>query len=153
MQAYENEIVDLNPSTKKKIKRRSLLPWWIRFFCWVFMIFGIFAPAGLIFGLLRWSFNLSIYGLESNQPLSVIGLSIILLFTFKAFTAFGLWSEKEWAVRVGQIDAVIGIVLCIFVMFVNPFLSSGANFTFRLELALLIPFLIKLTKIKEAWET
>ncbi len=52
----------------------------------------------------------------------------------------------------GQIDAILGIVICIFSMSL-PFIVNrpGFGFSIRLELLLLIPFLIKLGKIKNEW--
>jgi len=75
-------------------------------------------------------------------------------FYTKAITAFGLWFEKDWAIKLGQIDSVIGIIICIYVMCIYPFIYEKAGFSFnlRLELLLLIPYLVKLSRIKSSWE-
>jgi len=55
----EVEILD-NELFPKTERRRKLLPIWIKIFLWLFMIFGIIAPVGLILGLLGIDFNLAI---------------------------------------------------------------------------------------------
>ncbi len=154
MDSQETDILDSFATAEKKMRRRALLPWWIKTFTWIFLVFGAFAPIGLIFGAFGGQFDLALYGLKTSQPLTPLGLSIITIFIFKAITAFALWTEKNWAITIGQIDAVLGIVICIFVMFVYPFIDgqSGFRFFFRLELLLLIPFLLKLGKMRNDWE-
>lgn len=135
------------------VKRKKLLPWWIKVFMWIFLVFGVFAPLGIIFALLGYDFQLGLYGLDTNQPLSIIGISIILLFMIKGVTSYGLLKETDWSIKIGIIDAIIGIAICVTMMSI-PFLAPGSNlkFSFRLELLFLIPYLIRLLKIKSAWE-
>jgi hypothetical protein len=135
------------------VKRKTLLPWWIKVFMWIFMAFGVIAPFGLIFALFGYSFQLSLYGLDTSEPLSVTGICITALFLFKGITAFGLFREMDWAVKLGITDAVSGIIICVAVMLYPFFVSgSGSGFSFRLEILLLIPYLNKLLKIKYVWE-
>lgn len=151
----ENTILDANLTKHENSKRRrSLLPWWIKIFIWIFLILGLLAPIGLVFGFFGIQFQISLYGFTTNEPLSIDGLYLIGLFLLKGITAFGLWTEKDWAITLGQIDAILGIVLCIFMSVIYPFINirTGFHFTFRLELILLIPFLIKLLKIKSEWK-
>ena len=137
----------------KSKRRKDLLPWWIKVFIWIFLIFGVIAPLGLILGILGYKFEISLYGFETNEPISIIGISMILIFLFKGFTAYSLLKEKNWAIIVGIMDAIIGIALCSFAMLYPLFNSvEGVSLTFRLELLLLIPYLIKLLKIKSDWE-
>ena len=149
----EEPIIDsgLNNNTFT-IRRRKLLPWWIKVFIWIFLVFGAIAPVGFIFGLFGFQFKLALYRFETFLPLSYIGLGITFLFILKGVTAFGLWMEKDWAITLGQIEAILGVVICVFAM-ILPFVDKNPDFTFslRLELVLLIPFLIKLGKIKEEW--
>lgn len=134
-------------------RRRALLPWWIKFFCWLFMLFGLLAFVCLILGIIGFKTALSFYGFETTEPFSLNGVIVILVAIFKGFTAFSLWFEKDYAVKLGKIDALIGIVLCTISMFVLPFLQNNFGISIRLELALLIPYLIKLNKIQKEWET
>jgi hypothetical protein len=136
------------------IKRKILLPWWIKIFMWVFLIFGILGPFGLIFGLFGYKFHLSLYGLDTNDPLSLAGICIILLFLFKGIISYCLLTENDSAIKLGVIDAITGIVICILVM-ITPMLNPGSNtgFSFRIELLFLIPYLNKMLKIRRSWET
>lgn len=141
----------LEPLEKEiTIERRKLLPLWIKIFIWMFMIFGGFAVLAFIAGLLSVRFEGSLYGLETNDPLSITGIFIFSLFLLKGIVAFSLWTEKSFAVHLGIADALIGIAVCVAVM-VYPSLHPEARFSFRLELMLLIPYLIKLFSIKNAW--
>lgn len=138
---------------KPEIIRRKLLPWWIKTFCWIFMILGVCGLATLPFSYFTPNANLSIYGFSSNTALSGIGLFIIAIITFKAYAAYLLWFEKENAISIGKIDAIIGIVICGASMFVLPFVNNeNGHFSLRLELILLIPFYLKLNKIEYEWD-
>ena len=153
MEPNQTDILTENRFQLKTKRRKDLLPWWIKIFIWIFLIFGAIAPLGLILGILGYKFEISLYGLETNEPISIIGISMILLFLFKGFTAYSLLQEKDWAILIGIADAVVGIALCSFSM-IYPFIVAGAEakLTFRLELLLLIPYLIKLINIKPEWD-
>jgi hypothetical protein len=137
---------------KTKKRRRKLLPWWIKVFCWIFMLFGVLSFVCLILGFTNIKPGLAFYGFETNEPFSLYGLIVISIGLLKGFTAFSLWFEKDFAIKIGKIDAIIGIVLCGISMLVLPFFQEKSNVTIRLELALLIPYLIKLNKIQKEWE-
>lgn len=150
----ENQTDLLQPEITSKFKRRrELLPWWIKVFTWIFLIFGAIVPLTIIFAIVGYTFQISLYGLETNEPLSLTGLLLIILFLFKGIVAYGLWTEKDWVINLGIIDAIAGIAICVFMMLLYPFfdVSPGFTFSFRLELLLLIPYLIKLKKINNDW--
>lgn len=132
--------------------RRQLLPWWIKAFCWFFMVFGAVALVCLCAGLLGYSASLALYGFETTAPLSPVGILLISLALFKGYSAYQLWFEKDNAITIGRIDAIIGIVLCIISMFVVPFFQDAFKLTFRLELALLFPYCFKLNRIETDWQ-
>lgn len=135
-------------------KRKDLLPWWVKIFCWIFLIFGFAAAIGLVFGILGYKFQLSIYGLQTNEPISLTGISIAAIFLFKGITAYSLLAQKKWAIVFGIVDAITGIVICT-LLIIYSFINQGSNqnFGFRLEILLLIPYLLKMIKIKSLWET
>ncbi|WP_299778889.1 hypothetical protein [uncultured Formosa sp.] len=137
---------------KINTRRRQLLPWWIKVFCWIFMFFGLLSFVCLFLGFTNIKPDLAFYGFESNEPFSLNGLLVISVGVFKGFTAFLLWFESDIAIKIGKIDAIIGIVLCVISMLVLPFFQDGFNLTIRLEIALLIPFFITLNKIQKVWE-
>lgn len=148
----EDQVLEKNQNLHVK-RRRKLLPKWIKIFCWIFMFFGIIATACLFLGFTNIKPELSFYGFETNEPFSIYGIGIIGIAIFKGITAYTLWFEKNTAIKLGKIDSIVGIIICAIAMFVLPFLSDGIHIQIRLELALLIPFLIKLNKIEEEWET
>lgn len=154
MENNELNTLDSDLLSRENVKRRrSLLPWWIKVFLWIFMVFAIIAPAGIVLGLMEVPFQLSLYGLTTNDPLSMVGLFLTAVFLLKGIVAVGLWSEKDWAINLGMVDAVLGIAVCVFMMIIYPLINNtGFQVTFRLEIVLLILFLIKLSKIKNDWE-
>ncbi len=135
----------------KKIRRRKLLPWWMKVFIWIFILFGFMVVMSLIFGILGYQFGLALYGLETNEPYSVIGLIVIGLYALKAATALGLWFEKDWAINFGIVDAILGTVICLGIMIV-PHVSNYIGPMIRLEFVFLLPYLGRLLKIKKDWE-
>ena len=134
------------------VSRKKLLPTWIKVFAWFFMLAGILTPFILIaaIALPQGNIQLAIYGFETNVAWSATGLFIVALFMLKGIVSFGLLNEKQWAISFAIADAVLGIIICTFSMFIMPFIQDG-GFSVRLELALLIPYLLKLLKIKPFW--
>jgi hypothetical protein len=134
-------------------RRKDLLPWWIKIFMWIFLVLGSIATLGFIIGLLGYPFEMSLYGIGVNDPLSISGIVLITIFIIKGITAYGLVKEKDWAIITGIIDAIIGIVTCL-VMAAYPliFPDSGITSRFRFEILILIPYLIKLLKIRPEWD-
>lgn len=149
MELPQQDILTESLSQLKR-RRKDLLPWWIKVFAWIFLIFGAIAPLALLFGIVGGNFEISLYGIETNEPVSIIGIALILIYVFKGVTAFGLLKEKNWGVTLGIMDATTGIIFCSFTM-IYPIINSNL-ITFRLELVLLIPYLIKMIKIKSEWE-
>lgn len=137
-----------------KTTRRELLPLWIKIFLWIFLVVGGGIVLGLIAALFGLSYSIEIYGLSSNGPLNAVSLVIVGLYFIKVITAFGLWTEKDWAVDIAFYDAIVGIGICTFMMFGYPFfnLDSGFHFTVRLELLVLVPYLMKMNTIKDEWK-
>jgi hypothetical protein len=148
-----DNILDEQQLENSNLRRRDLLPTWIKVFVWIFLIFGAIVPIVMILGIIGMNFNLSLYGLETMRPISLTGIFITILFALKGIVAFGLWTEKKWAVNLATIDAIIGIIVCVFVMAILPFISNSneMNVSLRLELIPLIPYLIKMRKIKIEW--
>jgi hypothetical protein len=152
-----NDILDINlvenAATQNGIRRRDLLPKWIKFFTWLFMIFGAITPVALIAGLLGANFSLAFFGFETTEPLSLVGLGLTFLFAFKGFVAYSLWMEKDWAIQIAEIDAYLSIAICVLSMIFFPFSYTENTYSFnlRIELFLIIPYLLKLRKLKSDW--
>lgn len=137
---------------KPSIIRRKLLPWWIKTFCWIFMLMSAFGLASLIGNAFTENINLSLYGFSSNTAYSGIGIFIIATMTFKGFAAYSLWFEKANAITIAKIDAIVGIAICIASMFIIPFTTGDGHISFRLEILLLIPYYIRINKIEYEWD-
>lgn len=131
-------------------RRRNLLPIWIKMFVWLFFFGGGIGFIILIFGLFSNNIKLSLYGFETTKVYSLKGLVITSLLIFKGIVSYGLWFEKDWAIKIGKFDAVLGVIICIISMIVMPFFTK--HFELRLEVAVLIPFLMKLENIEKDWQ-
>ncbi len=152
MQEIPEDLLPENIIPLSLIERKKLLPWWIKVFSWIFLVCGVIAPVTLIAGLVGYSIDLSIYGLTTTDPTSLIGILIIVIFTLKGIVSFGFLQQKDWAVKLGIVDAILGTAICIMLMSYS-LLNSEMRFSFRLELILLTPYFIRLLKIKSAWES
>ena len=115
------------------------------------MLVGVIGVISLPFAAFGMTFNLSFYGIETNEPLSFTGLLVISLFIIKGFTAYSLWFEKDWAITLGYIDAVIGMVICLIVMWVAPYFMEGFESEFKVELIFLLAFVFLLKKKQSQW--
>lgn len=137
---------------KPEIIRRKLLPWWIKVFCWIFMILSVFAIGALITNLFVDNVNLSIYGFSTNNAYSGIGIFIIAIMLLKGYAAFSLWFEKPNAIMIAKLDAIVGVVICITSIFILPFTTENGHFSIRLEIILLIPYYLKVNNIEYEWD-
>lgn len=151
----EKNHLELEPLLiKAATRRRKLIPLWIKIFIWIFMIFGAFIPLIFLIELFvnnrnDGSFTAEIYGLKTHEAFSKIGLFIGFLFLFKGIAAWSLWNEKRSAVIVAILDAIIGIIVCFYVML---YPENSSDLDFRFEVILLIPYLIWLFQTKKTWE-
>ncbi|MFV8345552.1 hypothetical protein [Flavobacterium sp. ZB4P13] len=155
MEIILNENLSKSLSTKR---RRELIPKWIKFFIFLFLFLGFAGICMLVAKNIMGSDigNSTIYGLETNLFFSPLGVFINTIMIFKIVVSYGLWMEKDWAVNYGIIDAVFGIIVCFAVMVVLPFVEfkDGLNnLNIRFEIFLLVPYLIKLLKIRKEWES
>jgi hypothetical protein len=101
-----------------------------------------------------YQYQISLYGLNTEDPLSKTGICILLLFLLKGITSFGFLREEDWAIKLGIVDAVIGSILCIVIIIFPAYIAGpDAKTSFRLELIFLLIYLYKLLKIKYAWES
>jgi hypothetical protein len=135
----------------KQVGRRKMIPFWIKIFIWIFIVFACFTPVVFLLSLIGYRPFLALYALETTNAFSITGMIISSLFLFKGITGLSLWSERSYAIKLGIIDAVIGIMICCTVMFAPAFNERLVS-NFRLELVALIPYLIWLLRVKEQWE-
>jgi hypothetical protein len=149
MESSQKDLLD-SENLQVIIRRRKLLPWWIKIFIWIFLLLGAIVPVAITFGILGKDIQISLYGLSTNEPFTITGIFIILIFAFKAFIAFSLWFEKRWAVRFGIIDAYTGICICLLV-FIYNLLKPSSIASFPIEIIFLALYLVWLHKIHQIW--
>jgi Trk-type K+ transport system membrane component len=148
----ENILDDINLETPKTNRRRSLVPVWMKIFIWIFMIMGGIAIPISILGIAGYNFDIALYGYTVHSETSWMGVLLALLFLYKGIVSFALWFEWQSAVNLGIIDAVAGILLCLISMAHFSVLSEYTDSSaFRLELVMLVPYLIKLIRMKKNW--
>lgn len=134
-------------------RRRTLLSWWLKIFSYLFLFVGAISVAMYPLMLLLGNrYMVSLYGLESTDSHSFITLAVVVLFLVKAVAAYGLLFEKDWAIEVGQVDAVLGILICLFVGFYAMLGTGRFIASFRPELVFLIIYLIRLLKMRAIWK-
>ena len=129
--------------------RRALLPAWIRFFTWFFMISAVASTLSAVFILIANQFGISTF-VSVKVVSSFVETITGILFLTKTLTAYGLWFQKNWAVDLGISDAVVHIAFCVFMLFSQQL--TGFSNQLRLELLILIPYLVKLIQIKPRWD-
>jgi hypothetical protein len=143
------DFMPLGADQPKYKRRRSMLPWWVIGFIWLFLVFFALIPLGIIFGILGHNFEISLLGLTTYNPFSLTGILLMLIFSFKGIIAFGLWTEKKWAVGAAKIDAIISIVVCCLAMAYSMFALH--QFSLRLELIVIVPYFYKMNSIQYDW--
>jgi hypothetical protein len=136
-------------SKKQKAKAPwNLLPSWIKFFTWMFLFFSVLE---IVFGfrsfILDGNFDCDIYGLQATK-IRNIGELALIIHILNFLVAYGLFFQKTWAVKAGITNAIIGILICIFVIITSIFLN---RVNFRFEIIILLFYYSKLQDIKEDW--
>lgn len=152
MPEIQEDLLPKNIIALSLIERKKLLPWWIKVFSWIFLVFGVIVPVALIAVLLGYGIDLSIYGPTTTEPISLLGILIIVIFALKGMVSFGFLQQKDWAVKLGIVDAILGTAICVMLMSYSLFISE-IRFSIRLELILLTPYFMRLLKIKSVWES
>jgi hypothetical protein len=135
------------PLLEKKNKR-SLLPLWIKIFIWLFILQAFLLPLVVVARLFGIQTPLALYGFTSYDPFNLMGIFLIALMAFKGVVALALWLEKEWAVTLALIDGWLGVFICVLTM---TFLNNRGT-VFRLELFALIPYIMKMSRIRAQWQ-
>ncbi len=133
-------------------RRRKLLPVWIRVFCILFMISGVVGVFCIVVSVIGIPAELSVYGFEGDSAFSPGGAVAVGVYLLNGTTAWALWFEKDYAIDLAKVGALVQMGLCMLAMVVLPYVLSDFHATIRLELAVLIPYFIKLTKIEGRWK-
>lgn len=133
-----------------QLYRSQLLPVWIKFFCKLFLyvvpfliVFTLFIP--LLPEKLFSKYNIIII----DFSFSLNNILILLMLILKIITALALTREKNYAVTLAKTDAVLSLISCVSNMFYNYY--NNHSIFIRLDLLIVIPYLLLMFKISEAW--
>jgi hypothetical protein len=130
------------------IERKQMLPKWVRFFSWVFLVF-LASPISLIVGVFIGDMRYSLFGINYyGSSLRPLPLFIILTMTFHGIAAYGLLWSKRWGVNVGIACGLIGALLSMTGM-ISAFSRGQVHFEFSIIAQVL--FLIALFNVRGKW--
>lgn len=101
--------------------RKQLLPVWVKFFCWFFLIAGPLIILLFVAAPLLPVQKLSQLGITVDNSINLISISFVFLLLFKIVTAVSLLKEKNYAVTLAKTDAFLSLVLCIGAMLYHYF--------------------------------
>lgn len=133
--------------------RKTLIPLWIKIFGWLFILFGVGVPITAIYSLATGMpmhymlFGLSVYG-SIGSPMAIF---LMVLFIALAISAYGLLFGRAWGLTFCLMLGYISLAICIATTIIALITQSGVNI--RLEIIILIPYLIRLHKIKDEWQS
>ncbi|UTW44659.1 hypothetical protein KFE80_09660 [bacterium SCSIO 12696] len=143
----DSELVSTSSAEDIATYRKKLIPKWIKVFGWIFIVIGSLAPMIAIFSAMTGvNGEFALYGLETTGSiLSPVAMLIVGLFLAHGICAFGLLFTRSWGVSSCMVLGYISAGICVYTMFI------GDGLFIRLELAVLIPYIVKLHKLKPIW--
>lgn len=127
--------------------RKQLIPLWIKIFGWLFMIVALIVFATAFLGAITSTEGYySLYGLEVNGSVySPLAILIISLFLSHGLCAYGLLFAKDWGAVACLILAYLSVAICLLSMI----FGTGTNI--RLELLVLVFYILKLHQLNKVW--
>lgn len=129
------------------MKRKEILPQWIRFFAWLHLLSFAVIPVFII-GLFG-EVNLSAYGFSSSgSSLQLKAIWITVVCTLAGLTCSWNFMGKNWAIDLAIPYAYLAIITCV----IGFALSIGSGgFSIPFEPILLALFIKSLNNSSEAW--
>lgn len=136
--------------------RKGLLPKWVRFFAWLFLVIGSAMPALLVSGIFYPSpMQFSLFGWEhTGSPYDAYSLLVVAYLAVSGVAAFGMLWGRRWGWAAGLIVGSIGLLLALGSMFIQPLVLENKEtygVSIRLEPLFQIPFLYVLWRIRQPW--
>lgn len=132
------------------MKRKELLPVWIRFFAWIFLLFAM-TPLFFVVGLfIPGDYNLTVFGLNYSGRTTMHPAAFYIsgILTLAATLAYAILWGKKWAITLGIVYSLISLATIAYVVWEA---LSQSSVYIPLEPILLIPFLVILIKKKKQW--
>ncbi len=118
----------------------------LKLFSLAYALFFTFLIGALMVMKISPNLKLSGYGIVTTEPFSIVGLSLISIMILNYIASWSIVFETKNATQLGLICVKIGIVCCIFSMFLSPFLMENFSGKFPKELIFLLPIFFMLTK-------
>jgi len=138
-------------NTDKSHARNALIPLWIKFFGWLFIVMGGLVPlfffGSLIFGL---SASYTMFGLGyEGSAMALMPLIISTIILINGLCAYGLLFGKDWGLNACIVFGYIGLLLTLGTMLFEMIFNG--SMMIRLDPIIQIPYLFKLHKLKAHW--
>ena len=131
-------------------ERYILLPKWIRFFSWIFLLFFL-SPLGFLTVLFHKPMTFTLFGFYyRGSPFDAPAIVIQLLLLFFASSAYALLWGRWVGVRLGLICGYLGLAICIAAMVIT---YLHHDLRIQIEPIIQIPFIVALTRIRHDWES
>lgn len=136
------------------MKRKEVLPTWIRGFAWLFLLFCITPLAYIPKFIYGHAFEIEAFGIEVTQtdynPTVALYLSSLLFLS--SIVAYGILWGKKWAVDLGIIYGSIALATSIYANIQSIIgFYSYSGFHISLEPLFLVPFMITLYQKRKEW--
>ncbi len=127
--------------------RQSLLPFWIKFIGWCFIVFGILTAVASFASLLQGGdIHIAVFGFfYDGSPYAFVPISLVVLVCLNGVCAYSLLFSKNWA-----IDASLYVAYITLIVTVIGKLNFEINYL-HFEFLLILPYLYTLHKIKRSW--
>ena len=138
-------------ASEAELRRRALVPLWIKIFGWLFLLMGAAVPILPITTAVSGNpASYQILGLSYvGSPYHPMALLISGIVLALAVSAYGLLFGKPWGLKACLITGYGGVALAVATMAYSLFALN--TLTLRLELIAQIPYLIKLNELKPLW--
>lgn len=132
------------------MKRKEILPKWIRFFAWIFLIFALVPLLFLVGLFVEGNYSLTVFGLnyEGTNTRHPAAFYIAGVLSMASAVSYGILWGKNWAITLGITYSYISLATIIYVVVAS--VSRGSIYI-PLEPILMIPFLVILMKKKKEW--
>lgn len=143
-------LAQFGPRSSPAFRRRALLPAWIRFFSWLFLLLSGAAPMAAVIGLgTGLPVRFALYGLRyDGSVLDPLGITLLAMILAAGTAAYGLLSGASWGISAGLLVGGVGLLTS-----VRTILLGSPTGVAPLDPLLLVPFLFSLMRLRRAWRT
>jgi hypothetical protein len=148
-------LTQFRPRGSEELRRRALLPSWIRFFCWIFLFASAAVPSAFIMSAFEDTpVTFAIFGLQhTGSSLDFSAIIIALLLMLAGTAAYGLLWGRVWGIDAGLGIGFVGLAFSL-VAEVSALLrvGAGAGAHFPVDPLFQLPFIVQLWRRQKAWE-